>query len=220
MLLGEQESESLRSHAAELTLLISKLLDACGKDIHGLDAVSVSKGPGSYTGLRIGVSTAKGICFARDIPLISVNTLEALADGMLRYEKDKLEYLGFAPEDYICPLSDARRKEVYTALFDAGGKSIRPTEALILDENFHAAYMKDRKIVFLGSGAEKASEIIRNDHAMFVYRFQPKAQFLVYPAWLSYQEKKFEDTAYFEPFYLKDFIATVPRKNIPGTGKV
>ena len=219
ILLGQLESEEPRTHAAELTILIGRLLEESGKKIGQLQAVAVSKGPGSYTGLRIGVSTAKGICFAHDLPLIAINTLEALADGMLEFERIKMEYLGFGTKDYLCPLIDARRKEVYTALFDATGEMVKGTEALILDEKLHEEYMKEHMVVFLGSGAEKASEIIKNPNAIFIYRVQSRAQFLIKPAWKAYQESKFEDTAYFEPYYLKDFIATVPKKNIPGLGK-
>lgn len=214
--MGQRESEEQRSHASMLTLLIDEMMKEAGMGFHQLDAVAVSKGPGSYTGLRIGVSAAKGICFAHDLPLIGINTLEALATGILEKEKSKIEYLGFSDEDYVCPMIDARRMEVYTAIYDAAGREITGPHALILKEGIFEEMLQQKRILFLGSGAEKASETIRHPNAIFLYRMNPLAEFMVHLASKAYENKHFEDVAYFEPYYLKDFIATTPRKNMLG----
>ncbi len=215
-LIGQKESEEQRSHASMLTLLIDEMMKEAGIGFPMLDAVAVSKGPGSYTGLRIGVSAAKGICFAHDLPLIGINTLEALASGILEKEKSKLEYLGFGNEDYVCPLIDARRMEVYTAIYNSTGREVKGPHALILKEGIFEDILQLKRILFLGSGAEKASEMIRHPNAIFLYRVNPLAEFMVHLASKAFEEKHFEDVAYFEPYYLKDFIATTPRKNMLG----
>jgi tRNA threonylcarbamoyladenosine biosynthesis protein TsaB len=212
MLVNSLENDEKKGHAAVLTGLIDELLKISGIEIKDLSACAVSKGPGSYTGLRIGVSTAKGICFAQDIPLIAVNTLESIAKGILETERGNMEYLGFSDSDYVCILTDARRMEVYTALFNSKGEVISETSAEILDENMHASVLKENRVFFAGSGADKASTIIKNPNAVFLYGFKAVASGMVSTAFEYFENKKFEDTAYFEPFYLKDFIATKPKK--------
>lgn len=211
-LINSLENEEKQGHAAVLTSLIGELLKISYIEIKDLAAVAVSKGPGSYTGLRIGVSTAKGICFAQDIPLIAVNTLESIAVSILETEKSNMEYLGFSDSDFLCIMTDARRMEVYTALFDANGKTVKETEAAILDETFHSKFLENNRVFFAGTGAEKASTVIKHPNAVFLYGFKALAASMVTLAKNYFDLKKFEDTAYFEPFYLKDFIATKPKK--------
>jgi len=211
-LISSLENEEKQGHAAILTRLIEDVLKAAGIGINDLAAVAVSKGPGSYTGLRIGVSTAKGICFARDIPLIAVNTLESIAKGILETEKSNMEYLGFSESDFLCIMTDARRMEVYTALFNANGEMVKETEAAIIDGSMHSSCMEQNRVFFAGSGAEKASTLIKNPNAVFLYGFKAHATGMISTAFEYFENKRFENTAYFEPFYLKDFIATKPKK--------
>jgi tRNA threonylcarbamoyladenosine biosynthesis protein TsaB len=212
VLINSLENEETQAHAAILTKQIEEVLRISNIGIKDLAAIAVSKGPGSYTGLRIGVSTAKGICFAQNIPLIAVNTLESIARGILETEMNNLEYLGFTDSDYLCIMTDARRMEVYTALFDAKGKTISETSATIIDETMHSSILKNHKVFFAGSGSEKASTIIKLPNAIFLYGFKAHATGMISIAFQSFQNKKFENTGYFEPYYLKDFIATKPKK--------
>ena len=214
VLLNSLESEEKQSHAATLTRLIEEALLNSNIKIENLGAIAVSKGPGSYTGLRIGVSTAKGICYALNIPLIAINSLESLAKGILKKEKNNLEYLGFTDDDCICIMTDARRMEVYTALFNSKGKAVSETSAMIVDENMHESVMQTRKVFFAGTGAEKASSIIKNQNAVFLYGFKARAEDMISSAFESFSNKTFENTAYFEPFYLKDFFTSKPKKDI------
>ncbi len=211
-LLNSLENEEKQGHAAILTSLIAEVLRISNITINDLAAIAVSKGPGSYTGLRIGVSTAKGLCFAQDLPLIAVNTLESIAKGILESERSNMEYLGFSDSDFLCIMTDARRMEVYTALFNARGEIVKETEAVILDKSMHSRVMENSMVFFAGSGAEKASTIIKNPNAVFLYGFKAQASGMVSTAFEYFENKKFENTAYFEPFYLKDFIATKPKK--------
>jgi tRNA threonylcarbamoyladenosine biosynthesis protein TsaB len=211
-ILSSLENDEKQGHAAILTSLIEEVISISNITIKDLAAIAVSKGPGSYTGLRIGVSTAKGLCFAQDLPLIAVNTLESIAKGILESERSNMEYLGFSDTDFLCVMTDARRMEVYTALFNARGEMINETEASIIHESFHSSVMANSKVFFAGSGAEKASTIIKNPNAVFLYGFKAQASGLVSTAFEYFVNKKFENTAYFEPFYLKDFIATKPKK--------
>lgn len=210
--LNSLENEDKQSHAAILTGQIDELLKKSKLEVRDLAAVAVSKGPGSYTGLRIGVSTAKGICFAQDIPLIAVNTLQSIARGILETERSNMEYLGFSDSDFLCIMTDARRMEVYTALFNSSGEFVGDTTAEILEENMHEEILKNNHIFFAGTGAEKASTIIKNPNAVFLYGFKANAVGMISTAYQYFEAGKFENTAYFEPFYLKDFIATKPKK--------
>lgn len=188
------------SHSAVLTQYILDTLDDAGLKPHDLNAVAVSKGPGSYTGLRIGVSAAKGLCYALEIPLIAVDTLKSLAF------KAKDVY----PNHVICPMIDARRMEVYTALFDVNANYLLNTEAKVVDEVFLNDMKKildDNKVVFLGSGAEKSMSVIKHHNAVFDNKLNVSAALLAPLSCKMYEEKIFEDLAYFEPFYLKEYIA-------------
>lgn len=188
-------------HAEVITVFIEELFNAAGKTYQNLDAVAVSSGPGSYTGLRIGVSTAKGLCFALDKPLIGVETMQAMADGMAAK-------LTADSTTLLCPMIDARRMEVYTALFDVKGNRIKPTSAEIIDEHSLADVLKDHQVLFFGDGAEKCKEFLgRYPNARFDGDFINSATHLAATAQQKFDAAAFEDIAYFEPFYLKDFIA-------------
>lgn len=198
------------SHASQLTVLIRELLAAATLTASALDAVAVSKGPGSYTGLRIGVSVAKGIAYSAGIPLIAINTLTAMCRGYLAGNH------GVIPENtLLCPMIDARRMEVYNALFSADGIMVRETSADVIGEDSFSADLAAGKVIFFGNGAAKCRTAIHNSNAHFVDDFTLSASYLHMPAVTALRDKKFEDVAYFEPYYLKEFIATVPRKLIP-----
>ena len=187
------------SHSEKLTLFIEQLLKQQQKSFSDLDAIAVSKGPGSYTGLRIGVSTAKGICYAIEKPLISISTLEAMAYGM------SLKF----PQATYCPMLDARRVEVYCAFY---GKLTSEIEAKVLDKQSFSKELEKQEIIFFGDGSDKFEQIVDNSKAKFVPDFFPSAAHMSTLAHLAFQNKKFEDVAYFEPFYLKDFVAGPPKK--------
>ena len=190
-------------HAEMITLFIEEIVSSAGIALQNIDAVAVSSGPGSYTGLRIGVSTAKGLCFALDKPLIAVETLEAMAFGAIAQQRDLI-----SSSTLLCPMIDARRMEVYTAIFDAEGSRVRHTLAEIIDENSFANLLEDNRIVFFGDGAEKCRDVLgKNNNALFITGFVNSAADLTKKAFEKFKNKTFEDVAYFEPYYLKDFIA-------------
>lgn len=184
------------SHAERLHLYIDEILKENGLTPGDLAAVAVSKGPGSYTGLRIGVSAAKGLCFSLDLPLISVPTLTSLA---LQVDKEA--------GDFIIPLLDARRMEVYTAGFTAGMEPVFETRAEVLDENSFREYLEKGEVTFIGNGVEKFKKICTHKNAGFVERKLPSAAEMVTIASEKFAGNAFEDVAYFEPYYLKDFMA-------------
>lgn len=188
------------SHAEKLNNLITELLEDSGLKIQDLDAVAVSKGPGSYTGLRIGTSTAKGICYALGIPLIAVNSLKALAYS----QKDK--------GTLICPMFDARRMEVYSAIYSSDMEEVEETRAVVIDESSYAGFLEQGKVCFLGPGAQKCQEVIQHENAVFNLDTEVSAKSMILLSEDKYNKGEFEDTAYFEPFYLKDFIAGTPKK--------
>jgi len=205
--IGIKESHTKNSHAELLTILTQHILDEQNYELKDLDAVAVSKGPGSYTGLRIGVSTTKGLCYSLDIPLIAISTLEAMAAGMSRrVESNDYNNLLF------CPMIDARRMEVYSALFDEGISMVREIKAEVIDEESFAEELKTHTIVFGGDGAPKCKELLaKNPNAIFLDDFFPSSEFMATLAEQKFRDKDFEDTAYFEPYYLKDFVAGIPR---------
>ncbi|NVM65496.1 tRNA threonylcarbamoyladenosine biosynthesis protein TsaB [Mucilaginibacter sp. SG538B] len=201
--LGFKQINIRNIHAEVITLYIDDLLNNSGLTYNELDAIAVSSGPGSYTGLRIGVSTAKGLCFALDKPLIAIETLEAMAYGVINS-------LGDAADGnmLLCPMIDARRMEVYTALFDAAGNRVRETAADIIEENSFANYLKDHQILFFGDGAEKCKGVLSaSPNALFLDDFVNSATYLTQKASQKFADGAFEDVAYYEPYYLKDFIA-------------
>ena len=205
-ILGIKESTKKNSHSEVVTVFVEELMKEYDLSFSDLDAVAVSKGPGSYTGLRIGVSTAKGLCYALDIPLISVNTLQSLAYGaIIKFSQQSELPLLF------CPMIDARRMEVYCALYDSNNKKIRETKAEIIDENSFQSFLKSNRIVFFGDGADKCRDIIQDPNAEFMNDVHPSAKNMMNLAFGKFKKQQFEDVAYFEPFYLKDFIAGIPK---------
>ncbi len=191
-------------HAEVITLYIDELINTAGLKYTDLDAIAISCGPGSYTGLRIGVSTAKGLCYALDKPLIAIETLEGMANGIIA---DKS--LSIDDSTLLCPMIDARRMEVYTALFDGAGNKVKDTAAEIIDEQSFSKYLESKKIIFFGDGAEKCQAVLGNNpNAQFLNGFINSATHLTKQAAERFAIKDFVDVAYFEPFYLKEFLVT------------
>ena len=189
------------SHAEQLHPFIRELFEATDFKVEQLDSVAVSKGPGSYTGLRIGVSAAKGICFALDIPLIAINTLELMAQSHLN-DKNR----------WLIPMLDARRMEVYTAVFDGAGKEIKTTWAEVLSPNSFGTLLENQEAYVFGEGAKKFKPITENENLLFLDNYDfPSARQMVGMAYEAFKTEPFEDLAYFEPFYLKEFIITLPK---------
>ena len=210
-LVGLRESNTKNSHSSVLTIFIDEVVTASGFSMSEIDAIAVSEGPGSYTGLRIGVATAKGLCYALDIPLIGVNTLQAMALGMALPTTASPKREGEISTLY-CPMIDARRMEVYCAIYDEKGKEIREIRAEIIDENSFMEYLAKNKVVFAGDGALKCRPLLdKHPNVQFLADFQASAKFMIPLSEEKYSSKKFEDLAYFEPYYLKDFIAGKPR---------
>jgi tRNA threonylcarbamoyladenosine biosynthesis protein TsaB len=190
-------------HAEVITRFIEEIISTAGFSYSDLDAIAVSCGPGSYTGLRIGISTAKGLCFALDKPLIAIETLEAMVYGVISMDEYKSK-----ENLLLCPMIDARRMEVYTAVFNISGERIKPTSATIVDENSFDDLLKDSEILFFGDGAEKCFNVLnKTPNASFLPGFENSATCLTQKAAEKFDNGEFEDVAYFEPYYLKDFIA-------------
>ncbi|MBQ2497312.1 MAG: tRNA (adenosine(37)-N6)-threonylcarbamoyltransferase complex dimerization subunit type 1 TsaB [Prevotella sp.] len=201
----EREDREGPNHAVKSGVFIDEALSHIDSQLLTLDAVAVSGGPGSYTGLRIGVSTAKGVCFGRDARLISVPTLEVLCVPVLLQEKVKED------DALLCPMLDARRMEVYAALFDRSLREVRPTQADIVDGDTYRAFLDERPVYFFGNGAAKCMEVINHPNARFIEGVVPLARWMFPLAERRFFDQKFEDVAYFEPFYLKDFVAKATR---------
>ncbi|ALL07508.1 tRNA threonylcarbamoyladenosine biosynthesis protein TsaB [Pedobacter sp. PACM 27299] len=199
-----KEEMASNIHAGSLTLFIQSVMDTAGLKFSELDAIAVSKGPGSYTGLRIGVSTAKGLCFALDKPLIAIDTLQMMAEGFLKAEP--------AHEGLICAMIDARRMEVFTAVFDAQLDYVSPVEAKIIDEQSFESLLTANPVTFIGDGAAKCAVTLTHENAHFSITNYNSAGNMSQLAMQAYTQGKFEDVAYFEPFYLKDFVLTTPKK--------
>ena len=190
------------SHNEKLHHFISEVLEEANLKPKQLDAISVSKGPGSYTGLRIGVAAAKGFCFALEIPLIALNSLEILVQGVTQAEVE-----------FIIPMIDARRMEVYTAIFDGSKNWINQTSALVLNQNSFKEIVKDKTVLFLGNGTNKFQELIPEINLTYSFENNyPNAIDMVELTWEKYILEDFESLAYFEPFYLKDFQTTTPKQ--------
>lgn len=183
------------SHAENLNIFIEEVFKAAKKKLDELDAVAVSEGPGSYTGLRIGASTAKGLCYALDKPLIAINSLKSLAA------------LVDTDCDLICPMFDAMRMEVYAALFDKRLVEVQKTDAVIVDENSFSSFLANQTILFTGPGAEKCQSVVTSPNAQFNSEVNVSAKGMIKLSEEKFNAREFVDVAYFEPFYLKDFIA-------------
>ncbi|MFV0390359.1 MAG: tRNA (adenosine(37)-N6)-threonylcarbamoyltransferase complex dimerization subunit type 1 TsaB [Paludibacteraceae bacterium] len=192
------------NHATMLSPFIQKGLDAMKAGNIFPDAIVVSSGPGSYTGLRIGVSTAKGLCFGYGIPLIGIDTLSILTQAVILKQAVETNAL-------LCPMIDARRMEVYTALYSSDLKQIEPVSAKIVGENSFLELLDKNTIYFYGNGADKCKEIITHANAKFISAVEPQAENMIALGEEKFIKQDFEDTAYFEPFYLKDFQATTPK---------
>ncbi|MFO7924360.1 MAG: tRNA (adenosine(37)-N6)-threonylcarbamoyltransferase complex dimerization subunit type 1 TsaB [Bacteroidales bacterium] len=230
-ILAFRESMVEKSHATVLTPFIEDIMKETGKKYGDLSALAVSRGPGSYTGLRIGVSVAKGICYGAGLPLIAVDTLGIMAGKVLslahRGQKESPATAAAAaqvPEEafswlrgadssnvLLCPMIDARRMEVYTALYDTSGKRVREISAEIIDPSSFSEVPEKKSILFFGDGAEKCRDVAARKNTLFIPGIYPSAGDMAHMSLLAFREGRFEDTAYFEPFYLKDFIATTPK---------
>jgi tRNA threonylcarbamoyladenosine biosynthesis protein TsaB len=212
-LLFEKENHEGMNHARLLTVFMDEIFKGNGFSINMLDAVAVSKGPGSYTGLRIGVSVAKGLCYSLGIPLLAVGTIDVL--GKFTAE-NKHEYLQNPDEDenvLFCPMIDARRMEVYTSLFNSAGEQLEPVSAKIIDETSFFDRLENHRILFFGNGAGKCRQALIHPDALFLGPSKASARFMIKYAEEKFNKREWENVAYFEPFYLKDFVATVPKKN-------
>ena len=210
------ESEEPRSQAAMTAPFVKQMLNQAGLSARDCDAVCVSKGPGSYTGLRVGVSTAKGIAFGAGIPLIGIGTLDILVQQGITAAQTILAPQGAREGsfEHIVPLIDARRMEVYTAVYDGTGKRLTEVAPRIIDsQSFASEIGPSATVLFIGDAADKCREPLARTGAHFLQTF-PKASAMASLATEAYNKKQFEDVAYFEPFYLKDFIATVSQKKL------
>ena len=190
------------SHAEMLHPFIVEVLQEANIATDTISAIAVSKGPGSYTGLRIGVSAAKGLSFTLDKPLISVDTLTSLAHSVT------------IKEGLIVPMIDARRMEVYSAIFDSNFNKLRAIEAQIIDDNSFQKELLEHKVYFLGDGAAKCKEVITHNNAVFIENKHPSAKEMAVLSYEKYKKNDIEDVAYFEPFYLKDFVAVPAKKKV------
>ncbi len=202
----DKEDHSGPNHAERLGAFVDEALSFIDNHAIPLDAVAVSCGPGSYTGLRIGVSMAKGICYGRDIKLIGVPTLELLCVPVL------LRELVTDDNALLCPMLDARRMEVYAQLFDRSLHEVRPIHADIVEADTYAEYLDRHTIYFFGNGAEKCRDVITHPNARFIGGIEALAKNMLPLAERRMAEERFEDVAYFVPFYLKDFVAKQPRQ--------
>ncbi|PCH98144.1 MAG: tRNA (adenosine(37)-N6)-threonylcarbamoyltransferase complex dimerization subunit type 1 TsaB [Bacteroidetes bacterium] len=201
-----RESSEDQSHSSQITVFIEEVLAKAGVGMHELEGIAVSEGPGSYTGLRIGVSTAKGLCYALNIPLIAISTLRAMALGAST-EHDKSENTLF------CPVIDARRMEVYYGLYNGNNDEVGEVKAEVVEEAFLKNHFQENRIVFFGDAIEKCQEILKdNPKAQFLQNHLPTASNMAILAERKFNAKQFEDMAYFEPFYLKDFVAVKSKK--------
>jgi tRNA threonylcarbamoyladenosine biosynthesis protein TsaB len=198
------ESKDGNTHAAQLAPMIDTLIKRNNLTYGQLSAIAISEGPGSYTGLRIGTSTAKGLCFALDIPLITIGTLQSLAAHAIAEYDDSFKGI-------FQPMIDARRMEVYSQSFDADAKALNEVEAVIVDEESFASVLSANKVLFFGDGAEKCKETIIHPNAIFIDDLQVSALGMIKLSYQKFLNKEFANVAYFEPFYLKEFVAAVSK---------
>lgn len=207
VVLYEKENTEGRSHANLLGVFVDEAVRFSRSQNITIDAVAVSCGPGSYTGLRIGVSEAKGLCYGLKLPLIALQTLDIMVQQII--DKAILDR-----ETLLCPMIDARRMEVYAAIYNSQLVRIRETAADIVDETTYSSYLKMSKVAFLGNGSAKCKDSIIDPNAMFIDNVYPRASDMIKLSEKAFMNSKFENVAYFEPFYLKDFIATVPKNKV------
>ncbi len=200
----ERVCTEARQQASLTAPLVKEVLDAQGMGVKDCDAICVGSGPGSYTGLRVGVSTAKGLAFGAGKPLIAIGTLDILAQSVLA---------GPDQPSFIIPMIDARRMEVYTAVYSSAGEKLTPIQALVVEEGSFAEQLSAGPVLFVGDGAIKCREVIAHPNAQF-RETAPLARYMAPLAQRAFDQGRFQDLAYFEPFYLKDFVATVSKKNL------
>lgn len=203
----ERENTEGRSHANLLGVFVDEALQYSRSNNIDIDAVAVSSGPGSYTGLRIGVSEAKGLCYGLRIPLIALKTLEIMAQQIA--DEAILD-----ADTILCPMIDARRMEVYAAIYNSQLSSVRETLADIVDEKTYSSYLTKSKVAFFGNGVAKCKGTIIDINAIFIDNVYPRAKDMVKLSEKAFDESRFEDVAYFEPFYLKDFVTTTPKNKV------
>lgn len=197
------------SHSSLLGVFVDEAVKELRAKSINLDAVAVSSGPGSYTGLRIGVSEAKGLCYGLNIPLIAIETLKVMAYRVSQESKLDATIL-------LCPMLDARRMEVYDAMYDSNLNKIKETAADIVDESTFANWLSKGKVAFFGSGADKCKEVIGSADAIFLDDIYPRAKDMVELAEIAFEKNDFADVAYYEPFYLKEFVGTIPKNKVLG----
>lgn len=202
-----KENHESMSHASSLGGYVQDALSVAKSHRLAIDAVAVSRGPGSYTGLRIGVSEAKGLCFGLDVPLIAVDTLAVMACAVM-FKKDIDE------DALLCPMIDARRMEVYSAVYDRALNQVKPVSAEIIDENSYADILTRKPVIFLGNGAGKCRDVITGDNARYIDGICPLAADMLALSEMAFRNSRFENVAYFEPFYLKEFVATKPKNKV------
>ncbi len=208
------ESEQARSHASLLNSFVRQAVAQAGKELKDLDGIAVSKGPGSYTGLRIGVSTAKGLAYALEIPLLASGTLENMASASTSNAAVRELITIHGDHLLLCPMLDARRMEVYAGFYTLKNSIFREVSADIIDEESYQEILKSHQVCFFGNGADKCKAVLNHPSAHFIDGINPSASSMITPILQKYEIKLFEDVAYFEPFYLKDFIATIPKKKV------
>lgn len=205
-LIAFKEEAGSYAHSEKLAVFANELLSENNISFSELSVLIISKGPGSYTGLRIGVSFAKGLCYGLSIPLIAVDSLLSMASGAATFlEKN---------EGFLCPMIDARRLEVYTAIYNSELKQLEPISAVVLDESHAIKYLEKGTFYIFGDGAEKAVSILKHPNLIYLETLLPSARNLIHAGLIKYQTQSFEDLAYFEPFYLKEFIALKSKKLI------
>ena len=219
-----RESSAPKAHASLTAVFIREMLEERGLTLADCDAVCISMGPGSYTGLRVGVSTAKGLCFGSGKPLLAVGTLDTLVAQASAAPLTVIPALTVIPGQnvipgltgdphFIIPMIDARRMEVYAAVFTSDGVQIKETAPVIVDESSFAEYLAQGPCLFIGDGAGKCADVIKHPDAHFC-QCHPKASSMLSPALKAFRKGDFKDVAYFEPFYLKEFVATVSKKKL------
>lgn len=202
----KKEDHSGPNHAVSLGVFAQEAMSFADSHAIPLDAVAVSQGPGSYTGLRIGVSMAKGICYGRDLPLIAVPTLELLCVPVL------LGHEEIEDDALLCPMLDARRMEVYSAIYDRALHTVRETKAEVVEEGTYNEWLDSRPVYFFGNGADKCAALLTHPNAHLIKGIEPLAKWMFPLAEKRMAQQKFEDVAYFVPYYLKDFVAKMPKK--------
>ncbi|MFV0345765.1 MAG: tRNA (adenosine(37)-N6)-threonylcarbamoyltransferase complex dimerization subunit type 1 TsaB [Bacteroidales bacterium] len=201
-----------QNHASLSALFVDEVLHKAGLTVKDLDAIALSEGPGSYTGLRIGASLAKGLAYGGNVPIICLNTLEAMAEYII---ENKALFFHANDKVVFVPMIDARRMEVYTTFYDEKLNIVKPIHALILEENTFAPFLPDHHIAMFGTGMEKCRDLYKDGKYIFIDKLNKmSAKHLLSSTMRKYKKKDFVDTAYFEPNYLKDFIATTPKNKV------